>query len=29
MSVEALGSFIHEKVKKDNAPGLSGARRRR
>jgi hypothetical protein len=29
MSVEALGRFIHEKVKKDNVPGLPVARRRR
>jgi hypothetical protein len=29
MSVEALERFIHEKVKTDNVPGLSVARRRR
>jgi hypothetical protein len=29
MSVEALGRFIHEKVKTDNVPGLSVARRGR
>ncbi len=29
MSVEALGAFIREKVKADNVPDLSVARRRR
>jgi hypothetical protein len=29
MSVVALGAFIREKVKTDNVPGLSVARRRR
>jgi hypothetical protein len=29
MNVEALRKFIHEKVKTDDVPGLSVARRRR